>query len=83
MFTERPTEEAVRAAAAASGDAELIALVAAPGSFLLRKRADEDSKQDVYDLLVVNASHPPLFRVAVDRQSGSVTIAHTESGGPR
>jgi hypothetical protein len=79
-MAERPTQEAVRAAAAATGDAELVSLTAAPGTPLLEELPGGNPMIGEYDLLVVNASHPPLLRVTFDRRSGAVGITRVKDG---
>jgi len=79
IWESPPSPDAVRAAVAETGDPELAAWTARPGSFVLRPAERQGSRTALFHVVLVEVPHAMGFLVAVDPASGRVTVT---SGRP-
>ena len=78
-ISDEPSEEAVRAAVAATGDDQLVALFAGPGSFVLRPAAVDGAQLRIFEVIALRVAHAAGIRIAYDPSSGRTEVV---SGRP-
>jgi hypothetical protein len=69
-----PSDEAVRSAVAVAGDVQLGALIAGPGSYVLRPADLAGQQLRFFHAILVNVAHPAGFLLAVDPRSGRTEV---------
>jgi len=69
-----PSPDAVRDAVTATGDPELAALTAEPGSYVLRPAPRQGERTRLFHVMPVATAHPMAFMIAVDGDSGRATV---------
>lgn len=77
--SDGPSEESVRAAIAATGDVQLVALFAEPGSFVLRPAAVDGEQLRIFEVIALGVAHAAGVRIAYDPSSGRTEVV---SGRP-
>lgn len=74
-----PSPEAVREAVASTGDPELASLTASAGSYVLRPASLQGRRMKLFNVVLLDVSHPMGFLLAVDRSTGKAVVT---SGRP-
>jgi hypothetical protein len=69
-----PSDEAVRSAVAATGDPQLGALIAGPGSYVLRPATLTGHQLAFFDVIALNVAHSAGFLLAFEPRSGRTQV---------
>jgi hypothetical protein len=69
-----PSDEAVRRAVAATSDVQLRALIAGPGSYVLRPADLAGQQLRFFHAILLNVAHPAGFLLVVDPRSGRTEV---------
>ena len=75
-----PSDEAVRRAVAATGDPQLAALIAGPGSYVLRPARLTGHQLAFFNVIALNVAHSAGFLLAFDPRSGRTEVTSRRPG---